>query len=313
MTRRLIGCLLSLGLIPLVATPVGEASTYTNPTPITIAQDGVAAPYPSTISVSGLPDQQGRNLTARVTLIGFSHEFPDDVDMLLVGPEFQEGGVTVRGTTLLMSDACGDPDLTGVNLTFDDNAASGLPNAPPPPCTSGSFNTTDFEPGDPFPPPAPPPMGSYGIGFGRFGGFFPVGPPNGSWQLYVVDDLGGFAGSIAGGWSLELLPNTAPCGSRGNTATAAAEVGTAGNDVLRGSAGRDVLFGLDGNDTITGLGGNDVICGGRGNDALKGGSGRDYLRGEQGRDKLKGQGGRDVCNGGARKDTAKACEKVKDL
>jgi hypothetical protein len=233
-----------------------------------------------------------------VTLTGFSHQFPADVDVLLVGP---------GAKSTLMSDVCDSPPVTGINLTFDDAAPASLPSITASPCGSGVFKPTDSG-GDIFQAPAP--AGPHVAALSQFG----PGTPNGLWQLFVRDDTPGFTGSIAGGWTLELFPDTPACGGNTGRATKASEVGTAGNDVLMGTAGRDVLFGLGGNDTVRGLGGNDVLCGGQGKDTLKGGAGRDYLRGEQGRDKLKGQAGKDTCNGGGGKDTAAgSCEKTKDL
>ena len=56
-----------------------------------------------------------------VTLNNISHPFPDDIDIVLVGPNGQ--GV------LLMSDVGNADALSGVTLTLDDSAASSLPDA----------------------------------------------------------------------------------------------------------------------------------------------------------------------------------------
>src|SRR5215212_9394524 len=53
-----------------------------------------SSPYPSTVTVSG---EQAIVTSVSVRIIGFTHDFPDEVDLLLVGP----GGQTV----LLISDA----------------------------------------------------------------------------------------------------------------------------------------------------------------------------------------------------------------
>ena len=213
-----------------------------------------------------------------------------------------------------MSDACGASGLTSETFTFDDAAPAPLTvsNAS---CVgkSGVYKPTDGPPADFFYLPAPP--GPYPAALSALIG----APANGVWQLFVVDDGPGDDGSIAGGWSLELLPD-ARCAGR--PATQAANVGTAGDDVLAGTPGPDVMLGLGGNDEISGLGGNDVICGGEGDDKLRGGTGRDLLRGEAGKDKLKGGGakdalkgggGRDNCIGGGKPDTAKSCEKQKSI
>jgi uncharacterized repeat protein (TIGR01451 family) len=62
----------------------------------------------------------------------------------------------------------------------------------------GTYAPTDYEPGDPFAPPAP--AGAAGSTFAIFN----ATDPQGIWSLYVVDDTTGDAGSIAGGWSLSL-------------------------------------------------------------------------------------------------------------
>src|SRR5215218_5461733 len=113
-----------------VAASAASAATFSNNSGITIndavatcsspgAQDetpGTATPYPSGIEVSGL---SGSVSDVNVTLTGLSHTYPDDIGVLLVGPEGQK--------TILMTDVGGasaTPD-SGVDLTFDDDAASG--------------------------------------------------------------------------------------------------------------------------------------------------------------------------------------------
>src|SRR5204863_4832230 len=107
---------------------------------------------------------------------------------LLVGP----GGQKV----LLMSDAGGSTGISNVTLTFDDAAASKLPDSAG--ITSGTYRPTDFATGDTFPSPAP--AGPYGTALSVFNGL----NPNGTWSLYVLDDEAGDSGSIAGGWSLKF-------------------------------------------------------------------------------------------------------------
>ena len=66
---------------------------------------GEGNPYPSVITVS----KPGVVTDLSVTLTGFGHETPDDVDLLLVGPT----GVKV----LLMSDVGGTTDANGLTAT----------------------------------------------------------------------------------------------------------------------------------------------------------------------------------------------------
>ncbi|MDT3673906.1 S8 family serine peptidase [Microcystis wesenbergii] len=158
---------------------------FSNPNPITIPSSGSSTPYPSTINVSGLSDNIN---SLKVTLTNLSHTFPDDIDVLLVGP--------TGAKALLMSDVGGSGDVNNVTLTFDPTAASFLPDSGP--ITSGSYKATDFVTGDVFNSPAP--GGPYGTDFSVFNNT----NPNGTWSLYVMDDEGGDAGTIAGGWSLDI-------------------------------------------------------------------------------------------------------------
>ena len=280
-----------------------QASTFSNGHPIGIPPVGVVNPYPSTLSVSGMPSVLQR---MQVTIRGISHGFPRDVDILLVGPDGKN--------TILMSDACDQTptDLVNATLTIDDFAARPMPDVTPdaaPACPSGTYQTTDWEFENPaeMPPPAPAKTGPANLSV------FNGTNPNGTWSLYVADDAPPFIfpeppAGIAGGWSLELLPLSSCLGKR---PAAPAHVGTDGRDVLTGTPGADVMVGFGGNDVIKGLGGRDRICGGTGNDKLFGGGGIDILLGQKGQNKLNGQKGRrDICVGGPRRDRVKSCELI---
>jgi subtilisin-like proprotein convertase family protein len=182
----------------------GTCPTFTNPMPILVpagapaTTSGPASPYPSTINASGLG---GTVTKVTVTLNNFNHTFPDDVDVLLVGP----GGQSV----ILMSDAGGALDVTNVNLTFDDAAAAMLPDSTQ--IVSGTYRPTNFLAGDTFVAPAP--AGPYGTMLSVFNGT----APNGAYSLYVVDDLGGDIGNFNGGWTLNVT--TTSCGGTTPTPT----------------------------------------------------------------------------------------------
>ena len=291
--------LLALVFAVMYAAPASGA-TFSNTTPIDVPGcaggdcnvTGRANPYPSTITVSGLPDGVA---TVRATLHGLTHESAADIDALLVGPGGQD--------TLLMHAVCGGPQSSRT-LTFADAASASLPASGA--CPTGTYRPTvsPFD-GILFPSNAPP--GPYGQAMSVFNG----GPSNGTWRIFINNtSLGGPGiGVISGGWSIDLAAGSCA----GKSTTVPVHVGTAGNDVLTGTNGPDVMLGLGGKDKIKGLGGNDVICGGDGKDTLIGGPGKDLLRGEGGRDTLKGQGGKDTCVGGPKPDTAKACEKQKSL
>src|SRR5262249_40891807 len=84
---------------------VGGSTTGVNPTTIVIPQLGQASPYPSVINISNAVGIVGK---VTVTLSNLNHTFPDDIDVLLVGPSGERA--------LLMSDAGGGASVSGVTL-----------------------------------------------------------------------------------------------------------------------------------------------------------------------------------------------------
>lgn len=178
----------------VAAAPV-DAATFSNSTPINTSGSGsgVGTPYPSTISVSGVP---GTTTKVRVTLSDI-FAAARDLDVLLVGP---------GGSTMLFSDICESggisPDLIHLTYTFDDDAPAALPQscAPGGPGT-GSYKPTNYDTTDNFPGVAPP----YPLGLGNLRGV----SPNGAWLLYVFDDQPADSASI-GGWTLDLTTTGAP-------------------------------------------------------------------------------------------------------
>jgi PKD repeat protein len=168
--------------IDVVTQAVGE---FCNTSPIVVPDDGGATPYPSTITVSGA---EVFTQAVTVQLAGISHAFPDDVDVLLVGP--------TGANVVLMSDVGGGAEITGVTLTFDDGATAGLPGGSM--LTTGTFRPTNVGGGDAWPAPAPAPSGASTLAT------FRDLDPNGVWSLFVVDDAGDDAGSIGGGWCLTI-------------------------------------------------------------------------------------------------------------
>ncbi|TML11737.1 MAG: hypothetical protein E6G31_11125, partial [Actinobacteria bacterium] len=129
-----------------------------------------------------------------VQINGLNHTFPDDIDMLLVAPGGQNA--------IFMSDAGGGTDVVNCNLTLDDEAATALPDNTALTCP-GSYQPANYEPGDPFPAPAPAPSGN--VNLSTFDG----GTPNGTWSLYVVDDLAQDTGTITS-WSLSITTSGGP-------------------------------------------------------------------------------------------------------
>src|SRR3954453_17742662 len=181
--------LLAVGLT--AGTASAATSTFTNAGFINIPDNAVASPYPSTVNVTGFA---GNVQKVTATLHGFSHSCPDDIAVLLVGPS---------GTnSILMGHVggCpGEPDPAPGNLPFDQASPNVLTDAtdPAPSGTYGpSQSATD---GEPLLPPAPPGP-SYPADLNLFAGQ----PANGTWSLFVNDQVGADDGQIFGGWTLNV-------------------------------------------------------------------------------------------------------------
>jgi subtilisin-like proprotein convertase family protein len=146
-----------------------------------------ATPYPSSITVAGL---SGTVSNVSVTLRNFSHTYPHDVGVLLVGPKGQK--IVVMGDS-------GGYGVANVTYTFNDYAATGLTEYPAGPTPSGTYRPSNCGSGDnTFPAGAP--GGPYATVLAVCNG----ANPNGTWSLYVEDDSNGDSGSIANGWSLSF-------------------------------------------------------------------------------------------------------------
>ena len=173
-------------------------NSFANSNYITIPDHGPGTPYPSIITVSGVT---GFVSKATVTLNNFTHQFPNDVQIMLVGPAGQN--------LVLMSGTGGAYSVTNAALTFDDAAIQSLPASSlygvglsgfalgqifP-----GTFKPTDDGQALPFPSPAP--ASPSGSSLATFNGSNPDGP----WTLYVFDNSPGDNGYIALGWSLNLV------------------------------------------------------------------------------------------------------------
>jgi subtilisin-like proprotein convertase family protein len=183
------------------------STVFSNGAPITIndrtSTTGAATPYPSSIVVGGLGNITGMT----VTLSNFNHSFPDDVDVLLVGPAGQK--------YILMSDVGGGLALNNVTLTFSDSGTA-LPDSGQ--IVSGTVRPTNIGATDTFPAPAP--AGPYNnpptAGAATFATVFNGQAANGTWSLYVGDDAAGDVGIISDGWTLNLTTD-AGSGTFSNT------------------------------------------------------------------------------------------------
>lgn len=171
--------------------------------PITINDVGVANQYPSTVNVSG---RTGVVTKVTVALNGFSHTFPDDVDIMLVAPN--------GANAIILSDVGGEATTESVDITLDDAAVASLPDVSQ--INSGTYKPTNFDPNDPFVSPAP--STSANTALSTFNGI----DPNGTWRLYVIDDTEGDQGNIANfTLTIQTAPTTAANGTlKGRVTTA---------------------------------------------------------------------------------------------
>lgn len=160
--------------------------------PINILDSANASPYPSVLQVGAAT---GAIAALGVRLGGYSHTYPDDVDMLLVSPSGQK--------MIFASDVGGSADISGLQLGVADTAATLLPDAGP--LVAGSFRPSDVTSGDSFPAPAPaPPYASAPpVGSATFLSTFGPGSVSGVWSLYVRDDAGQDTGALTS-WCLDL-------------------------------------------------------------------------------------------------------------
>lgn len=178
-----------------LAPPASAATTtFTRTETITIPGDvsvgGPASPYPSNLAVSGLA---GVITDVNLVLDGFHHTFPDDIDVLLVSPSGQN--------LVAMSDLGGGTDAVDLTITIDDES----PNVFPASTADGALASQSYQPRNVFSPqfidefPAPAPTPSAATALATFDGT----DPNGTWSLYVIDEVGGNTGTLSG-WSLVI-------------------------------------------------------------------------------------------------------------
>lgn len=172
--------------LPPTVQSFSQGSTIIVPAGSPAITTGIADPYPSQITVSGLPTT-GVSVKS-VKLGNINHTFPDDVDVVLVSPTGQ--------SVILMSDAGGGAAIVGLDYTFDDAAATTLADASLSP--QGSYKPTNFGSTDNFPAPGPGSLTQASPTLASF-----TGNQNGAWKLYVVDDQANAVGYI-GNWSIDF-------------------------------------------------------------------------------------------------------------
>ncbi len=206
-----------------LGTVVTTSVTESNGASMTIRDNTTATPYPSSINVSGVA---GPVSAVRVTLSGFSHTYPEDVDIVLVSPDGRK--------VALMGGVGGGNDAVNASLVFDDTATGTIGGT----VTSGTYLPSGSVASMPSPAPASPYAGS----LSEFAG----GQANGLWSLYVTDAAGEDVGMISGGWSLEIIVSEPVCCAE-NTPPAFA--GIAPKTVV---VGRPVNFTVTATDPVDG-------------------------------------------------------------
>jgi hypothetical protein len=216
---RLVLVVVAMALGALsIGTKTSFAVQFCNTTPILGAFEGPANPYPSSITVSGLT---GTVTDVNVTLLDVTttgdnnnppEHWVEDADILVSAPN--------GSNVILMSDAGGDNNVTqgpvvAADLTFDQQAANQLP-ADTGPLVSGTYRPVDDDDDTPPNPPdtwpAPAPALSNSTDLNTFNGI----DPNGTWNLWMVDDQGQSNININGGWCIDITTST-----NGSTTTTA--------------------------------------------------------------------------------------------
>ena len=158
-----------------------ELLTTTNTSPVS-----ASANYPAAIIVDGL---KGGIRDLNVRLTGFGHASPDDVEMLLVGPEGQ--------TAIIVADVGGTANTPDVTLRLDDEATASLPDNTV--LQNGAFRPTNAT-GAAIAFNVPAPAANANSALSVFDGT----DPNGTWRLFVQDDNAPTGVGYVKSWALEI-------------------------------------------------------------------------------------------------------------
>lgn len=170
--------------------------------------EGPGDPYPSAGTMSGVP---GTISSVSLTLTGFTHSYPGDIQILIQAPS---------GKSVLVSSYCGSGyDVENLDLTFVDGAPA-LPGwFTDTALVSGTYAPTacleypgpggvGTEAIDPEVFPAPAPGFPYEAAFASLYGE----DPNGEWKLWIYDFADGDSGDLVS-WTLTVattVPAAAP-------------------------------------------------------------------------------------------------------
>jgi subtilisin-like proprotein convertase family protein len=191
MKTWLLSLLVAAGALAAFAPVAGaETFTTTQTEDIAVPLSGKGTPYPSLLAVQS-GDGDITDVNVKLTL---SHTLPNDLDIALISPS--------GNAEIIMSDVCGEGGgdaLSEVSFTFDQQVGGEL--AATGPCSGGTFKPTNIGAGDTWPEGGPTVTTNQ---LNNFNGEV----PNGTWQLFVFDDLGGGSGTIQS-WGLTITTETA--------------------------------------------------------------------------------------------------------
>lgn len=186
--------------IRYLVPPTVNRRVQINPTTVNINDAAGATPSGTPIVISGMG---GIITKITVRLFSLSHQFPDDMDIILVGP--------TGHYSLIMSDngGGGGNALNNITLVFGDsplypalpnNAAIGPLNVPGTIWRASEFYEGSGFFSDVFTGLTPPPGGYTVADLRAFHGT----DPNGTWRLYIQDDHAGQVGTLLNGWGLDI-------------------------------------------------------------------------------------------------------------
>lgn len=235
-------------LVFFAESSAADTTTFQNLNPIRFSgHPGIPPPwaadlYPSTIDVTGVTgtitdlNVALHRVNCPINDENIGLEFPDDLDVVLVGPT---GVSTVLMSDLFGQNVDGANTFTNLEVFLNDEAADYLPtdtnpfrgtdgqsvaakptdddddpdesptSSPADPNNPGLYLDTFPAPGWPGsatgPAPNPPSVNPAGLSV------FDGTDPNGTWKLYLADD---FAGpewcDILGGWTLQVTTGDSP-------------------------------------------------------------------------------------------------------
>ncbi|HVG18230.1 MAG TPA: hypothetical protein VNI02_04195, partial [Blastocatellia bacterium] len=189
-TQDLDSIIYGAGIPVPVSTPCASRSASFISTEAIRVSDTPASPKLEPLVIN-VPDLKGARVTkVTVTLNGLRHPNPDNLDLMLVGPQGQNA--------VIMSDVGGTNAADDLTITLDDTVPTLLPDAGPLVNNSTYKPTNVLDGSVDYSNGAPVPLGGDALSI------FKGTNPKGAWKLYVMDDSGVAAGSLGGGWGLSL-------------------------------------------------------------------------------------------------------------